>query len=126
MAARRGDLYYLFLAQLFFNIFLFKVILGLLQAHSQAVTTRDSMALLFAHEATRVFHDRLVAEEDRQFFFEVLVDKIDHCTRCALPEDTLTKKMLIFGDFAELNNPKAERIYRQIKDTGLLSRTLQV
>jgi dynein heavy chain len=100
--------------------------LGLLQAHSQAVTTRESIALLFAHEATRVFHDRLVEEEDRRFFSRVLVETMDNCIRCTIPEETLTKKMLIFGDFAELNNPKAERIYRQIKDISLLMRTLQV
>lgn len=84
------------------------------------------MALLFAHEATRVFHDRLVAEEDRQFFYDVLADKIDLCIRCKIPVDTFTKKTLIFGDFSDLNNPKADRVYRQIKDVNLLSRTLQV
>ena len=84
------------------------------------------MALLFAHEATRVFHDRLVEEEDRQFFYQVLLEKMDQCIRCKIPVDTLTKKTLIFGDFANLNNPKADRVYRHIKDVNLLSRTLQV
>ncbi|XP_028393421.1 dynein heavy chain 6, axonemal-like isoform X2 [Dendronephthya gigantea] len=102
-----------------------KVVLGLLQADSMAVTTRDQMTLLFAHEATRVFHDRLVEKEDRQFFYGVLMEKIDHCIRCKVPVDTLTKKTLIFGDFADLNNPKADRSYRQIKDVNLLSQTLQ-
>ena len=109
-----------------FVIFYFKVILGLLQAHSLAVTTRETMTLLFAHEATRVFHDRLVEEEDKQLFYQVLMDKIDQCIRCKIPVDTLTKKMLIFGDFGDLNNPKADRVYRQIKDVNLLLRTLQV
>ncbi len=89
------------------------------------MATREDMALLFAHEATRVFHDRLVDEEDRQFFFQVLVENMDHCIRCTLPTED-TKKTLIFGDFADLNNPKANRVYRQIKDVNLLSRTLQV
>ena len=105
---------------------LFKVILGLLQADSMAVTTRDQMTLLFAHEATRVFHDRLVEKEDRQFFFDVLMEKMDHCIRCKVPVDSLAKKTLIFGDFADLNNPKADRQYRHIKDVNLLSQTLQV
>ena len=83
------------------------------------------MALFFAHEATRVFHDRLVEDDDRQFFHQVLAEKIDQCIRCRIPLDTLTKKTLIFGDFAELNNPKAERIYRHIKDVNLLSKALQ-
>ena len=90
------------------------------------MTTRENMALLFAHEATRVFHDRLVEEKDRQFFYQVLEEKIDQCIRCRIPMDTLTKKTLIFGDFADINNPKADRVYRQIKDVNLLSRNLQV
>ena len=40
------------------------------------VTTTESAAQLLAHEATRVFHDRLVDDGDRMRFFEFLADDL--------------------------------------------------
>ena len=53
-----------------------QVIQGLLQADESVVTSVDSAAMLLAHEATRVFHDRLVDEPDRMRFFEFLSDDL--------------------------------------------------
>jgi dynein heavy chain len=53
-----------------------QVIQGLLQANENVVVGKDNCAQLLAHEATRIFHDRLVSPEDRRTFFEVLSDNL--------------------------------------------------
>ena len=53
-----------------------QVIQGLLQANEAVVVGKDNCAQLFAHEVTRVFHDRLVCPEDRRTFFEILSDNL--------------------------------------------------
>ena len=55
---------------------MFQVIQGLLQANEAVVVGKDNCAQLFAHEVTRVFHDRLVCPEDRRTFFEILSDNL--------------------------------------------------
>ena len=50
-----------------------------MQAEDGVILNRDNCAQLFSHEATRVFHDRLVDDEDRQAFFPMLSDILhDH------------------------------------------------
>ena len=51
-----------------------QVITGLLQADEGVIVNSDNCAKLFAHEATRVFHDRLVDHEDRTIFYQMLAD----------------------------------------------------
>ena len=54
----------------------FKVITGLFQADDTVVISRESAASLLAHEATRVFHDRLIDDEDRRQFFRILIEEL--------------------------------------------------
>ena len=51
-----------------------QVVTGLLRADEGVIVNSDNCAQLFAHEATRVFHDRLVNVEDRTIFYEMLSD----------------------------------------------------
>ena len=39
------------------------------------------MFRLFLHEALRVFHDRLISSDDKQYFYEMLCDVAGHCLR---------------------------------------------
>lgn len=52
------------------------MIRGLLQADEGVIVNQDNCAQLFAHEATRVFHDRLVDDDDRKVFFGMLSDNL--------------------------------------------------
>ena len=51
-----------------------QVITGLQQADESVIVNSDNCAQLLAHEATRVFHDRLVSIEDRTVFYQNLSD----------------------------------------------------
>ncbi len=55
---------------------IFQVITGLFQAEEFVIVNSDNCAQLFAHEATRVFHDRLINDEDRGIFYEMLADNL--------------------------------------------------
>lgn len=46
-----------------------KLIKGLQQASSTVIITRENLVDLFAHEAIRVFSDRLIAKQDLELFY---------------------------------------------------------
>lgn len=47
-----------------------------LQANESVIVSRETISHLFAHEAMRVFHDRLNDPEDRKTFFNFLSDDL--------------------------------------------------
>ena len=47
-----------------------------MQANEHVILNSDNCAQLYAHEATRVFHDRLVDAADRRTFYELLADNL--------------------------------------------------
>lgn len=49
-----------------------KTIQGVLQTSPQAIRDKVSFIRLFYHECSRVFHDRLVDDDDRLFFNRIL------------------------------------------------------
>lgn len=53
-----------------------KVFQGLLQAHRDVYDTQDSMIKLWVHENFRVFYDRLVDNDDRNWFKNLVSDKL--------------------------------------------------
>uniref|UniRef100_A0A2K6F430 Dynein axonemal heavy chain 14 n=1 Tax=Propithecus coquereli TaxID=379532 RepID=A0A2K6F430_PROCO len=50
----------------------FKLLLGLLQADKAVIDSKEMAALLFVHEATRVFHDRLIDSTEKGLFYQLL------------------------------------------------------
>lgn len=50
-----------------------KVFQGLLQAKNMDYQKKDDLTALWIHEVTRVFHDRLINDEDREWFMEAMV-----------------------------------------------------
>ena len=56
-----------------------QVVSGLMQADESVIVNTDNCAQLFGHEAMRIFHDRLVDQEDKTAFFSLLADNLhDH------------------------------------------------
>eukprot|EP00074_Homo_sapiens_P031231 NP_001364.1 dynein heavy chain 14, axonemal isoform 1 [Homo sapiens] len=58
---------------------MFKLLLGLLQADRTVVNSKEMAALLFVHEATRVFHDRLIDFTDKSLFYRLLSRELENC-----------------------------------------------
>ncbi|KAG8443822.1 hypothetical protein GDO86_009129 [Hymenochirus boettgeri] len=79
---------------------LFKVLQGLLQANETVIVTKESAALLLAHEAARVFHDRLVECKDRETFYQLLSDELLNYFKDFIYEDL--NGFLNSGDIPDL------------------------
>ena len=79
-------------------------------AKTQTLNRNDKMIKLWIHEASRVFHDRLVSSEDKKWFTELVVDLIKNAFRVDWSHaDLFESKPLIFGDFMKRSVPYEER-----------------
>ncbi|XP_023930267.1 dynein heavy chain 6, axonemal [Lingula anatina] len=101
------------------------VITGLLQAHQQVIVNKENCAQLFSHEATRVFHDRLVDSADRAAFFSFLSETLHDYFKVQWEAESLMHTPVLFGDFSHMDDATTGKIYRPITDTVKLCRTLE-
>ncbi|KAJ1518310.1 Dynein heavy chain 6, axonemal [Coelomomyces lativittatus] len=88
-----------------------KVIQGITQANPINITTKSHITHLFCHEATRIFHDRLIDNQDRTYFHTLLTDLSTKNFN-----ETISNATILFGDFLKLGIPKEERVYSEIED----------
>ncbi|XP_017758914.1 PREDICTED: dynein heavy chain 1, axonemal-like, partial [Eufriesea mexicana] len=88
-----------------------KVFQGMLMMNPAKIELRDKLLLLWYHENLRVFSDRLVNDEDRKWFDDLLRDTMSKEFECD-PGKVIGDEMLFFGDFMGTS-----REYEQITDT---------
>jgi len=82
------------------------------------------MTRLWVHEVSRVFHDRLVNEEDREWFKESMVELLGSNFRVHWTIDELfNQKTIYFSDLLKLDFP--EKTYEEIKDVKKLVNVLE-
>lgn len=55
-----------------------KVFQGIYGAHLQTLTCKEHLVALWVHECQRVFADRMNDESDRQWFKQLLNDKLNN------------------------------------------------
>lgn len=103
-----------------------KVFLGLSYAHPERVREPEEFVRMWFHECQRVFQDRLVCQEDRDWMTGFLDECISKHFRMD-PAAVVPNKRLLFADFLE-ENPEG-RIYEQLLDmeeaTAKVSRYLE-
>ena len=74
------------------------------------------------HECCRVFHDRLINDEDKKWFTKLMAELSNVYFRARFEHDDLfVNGHLIFGDLLKLDSTKA---YEEIKDINKLKSTL--
>ncbi|KAL2098860.1 hypothetical protein ACEWY4_005340 [Coilia grayii] len=99
-----------------------KVIHGLMQCHSSELKTKEAAACLLAHEASRVFQDRLMVDKDRMLFHQILANELQIYFKVVLfskvfwSAETLMKEPVMFADFLDPSIPPGSRIYKHIWD----------
>lgn len=77
---------------------------------------------LFYHETTRVFHDRLINDDDRLLFKKIMHEIcLKHFNKQVYHDD---EPPILFGDFMVFGKARADRIYEEIKDHGKLESIL--
>ncbi|CAH8871669.1 unnamed protein product [Trichobilharzia szidati] len=101
-----------------------KCIQGVLQGDLNIVRDKQTLSKLFYHEAQRVFHDRLINQEDKNFFNQILSDMASKYFGETIEPETFSKNPILFGDFLRPGVPRAERYYEELYDIEKLKSLL--
>lgn len=98
-----------------------KCIQGVLQADASSYVNPIQMLRLFYHESSRTFYDRLVCQEDKSYFKQLLQDCCEKYFETTVVHQDET---VLFGDFMIFGQPSEDRVYEEIKDSKKLKNIL--
>lgn len=92
-----------------------RVVSGLCSAKSQVVSSVEKLAKLWVHESCRVYLDRLVSDEDRDWFKTQLIQILQGTLRFNASHESIFKNQkLIFCDFLQRGLPFEDRQYQHM------------
>ena len=77
------------------------------------VNKTETLAKLWIHETCRVFHDRLIDENDRNWFLDTLMKSTFVWFKCDWSKALIFdgELPLLFGDYLDKNIEISERLY---------------
>ena len=88
------------------------------------VRDTETITKLWIHEVSRVFYDRLINDEDRQWFRELIVDLLGRQFKSRWGmDDVFGGKNILFGDLLRLDSENKD--YEEIKETVKLIKVLE-
>ena len=102
-----------------------KCVQGILQVTPESIGDKEAVARLFYHEAQRVFHDRLINQEDKSYFYNMLAEMSGKYFGTQLEARIFVEKPIIFGDFMKMGAEKVDRLYEEITDYEKLKSIFQ-
>ncbi|KAI8925763.1 dynein heavy chain and region D6 of dynein motor-domain-containing protein [Entophlyctis helioformis] len=102
-----------------------KVIQGILQIRPGVITTKTELARLFCHESSRIFHDRLIDDTDRQYYNRLLSELVEKSFSIQIPKETFSQSPIMFGDFSKRGVPAEDRIYIEMADMKAMTTLLE-
>ncbi|XP_058647833.1 dynein axonemal heavy chain 1 isoform X3 [Onychostoma macrolepis] len=97
-----------------------KVFQGILMAEVGKIENKIQLLQLWYHESCRVFQDRLVSDEDRKWFDQLLHTHIQEFG-CKI-EEVVPYQPVLYGDFMF---PGAVKVYRLIEDREKLASVME-
>ena len=94
-----------------------KVFQGILMSDHRRLLQPDTMIRLWIHEASRVFHDRLINKEDRHWFTETIIKLLLQVYRKDWShEEVFEHKPILFGDFLRGDVDEDDKFYEEAED----------
>ncbi|XP_075463117.1 dynein axonemal heavy chain 6 isoform X2 [Ascaphus truei] len=102
-----------------------KCVQGLLQCDQGSVRDQTQIFRLFCHECQRVFHDRLINSEDKQYFHAMLSEMANKHFAVHIDPVYFVTKPIIFGDFMTIGADKADKVYEDLTDMEKIRSVLQ-
>ncbi|XP_039708452.1 dynein axonemal heavy chain 6 [Pteropus medius] len=102
-----------------------KCVQGILQCDPGTIREQIQIFRLFCHECQRVFHDRLINNEDKHYFHAILTEMANKHFGIAIDLEYFLSKPIIFGDFIKFGADKSDRIYDDMPDIEKISNVLQ-
>uniref|UniRef100_A0A287B324 Dynein axonemal heavy chain 14 n=1 Tax=Sus scrofa TaxID=9823 RepID=A0A287B324_PIG len=103
---------------------IFKLLLGLLQADRSVINSKEMAALFFVHEATRVFHDRLLEQTEKGRFYQFLSKEVENYFQILWTKEKLMSDSIIFVDFLDINKSNRKKMYQNTNDYHKLAEIL--
>ncbi|CAK7310997.1 Dynein axonemal heavy chain 6 [Vulpes lagopus] len=97
---------------------------GLLQADKTVITSKEMLALFFVHEATRVFHDRLMEYTEKRLFYQFLSKELENYFQIQWTKEKLMNDSIVFVDFLDINKAHRKKIYQNTNDYNKLASVL--
>lgn len=99
-----------------------KVFQGILMIRPRKCPDAETMVRLWIHECQRVFYDRLVNEDDQNWFKKVSLDLVSRHLKMSLAPEDVYQKPIIFADFLK---PDADpKFYEDVRDHVKLTNVL--
>uniref|UniRef100_A0A4X2L0J5 Dynein axonemal heavy chain 6 n=1 Tax=Vombatus ursinus TaxID=29139 RepID=A0A4X2L0J5_VOMUR len=102
-----------------------KCVQGILQCDPTVVREEMQIFRLFCHECQRVFHDRLINNEDKQYFHAMLAEMASKHFAIPIDQEYFINKPVIFGDFIKIGVEKSDRLYEDLVDMNKIASVLQ-
>ncbi|XP_067839723.1 dynein axonemal heavy chain 6 [Heptranchias perlo] len=102
-----------------------KCIQGILQCNPSTVRTDKQIFRLFCHECQRVFHDRLINNEDKLYFNTMLSELANKHFAVQLEPSYFVTQPIIFGDFLKIGAEKVDRLYEDLTNYAKVKSVLQ-
>lgn len=103
-----------------------KIIQGLLMIESKYCSRAETMTRLWVHESLRVFHDRLISNEDKNWFKDNVIQLLSRYFHFSTNmNDLFGTNTIIFGDYMKIGVDFTEKKYEEITDIGKVTRVFQ-
>ncbi|KAM9314768.1 dynein axonemal heavy chain 6 [Pholidichthys leucotaenia] len=98
---------------------------GILQCDQNQVRDKTQLFRLFCHECQRVFHDRLINSQDKNYFISIVCEMASKYFDMNLEPSYFVTQPIIFGDFIKVGAEKEDRLYEDLTDMDKIKTVLQ-
>ncbi|XP_070782457.1 dynein axonemal heavy chain 6 [Enoplosus armatus] len=102
-----------------------KCVQGILQCEPSQVRDKNQIFRLFCHECQRVFHDRLINNQDKTYFNTIVSEMASKYFSINLEPSYFVTQPIIFGDFIKVGAEKEDRLYEDLTDMAKIQAVLQ-
>ncbi|XP_059179969.1 dynein axonemal heavy chain 6 [Centropristis striata] len=102
-----------------------KCVQGILQCEPSQVRDKNQIFRLFCHECQRVFHDRLINNQDKTYFNTIVSEMASKYFSISLEPSYFVTQPIIFGDFIKVGAEKEDRLYEDLTDMSKIQAVLQ-
>ncbi|XP_062296546.1 dynein axonemal heavy chain 6 [Scomber scombrus] len=102
-----------------------KCVQGMLQCEPSQVRDKTQIFRLFCHECQRVFHDRLINNQDKAYFNTIVCEMASKYFGITLEPSYFVTQPIIFGDFIKVGAAKEDRLYEDLTDMNKIKMVLQ-
>jgi len=102
-----------------------KVFQGICMGHPDRIKEGNDLIKLWGHECTRVFHDRLINDDDRTWFFDTVAHKANEYFKADWKKIIPQGRPLIYGNFMDATQLVENRVYDELDDMVKLKQVMQ-